>query len=154
MSKLIPLAREGVNLAQNKPVKAENSYEDGTYFSKSYITDGVNLPMEETTHVGWSVDPYSVIKRDDPVDVTVDLQDVYRLNSIIVKPGVYNDGGLMPTDFELQISEDGKEWKTVSSYAGVTPSPDDVVATFDDTAARYVRVHITKHNENPDPTGG
>ena len=153
-NKLIPIARDGVNLALNKKVIAENSYEDGTYFSKNFITDGVNLPLAETTHAGWSVDPYSLIKRTDPVNVTVDLLDAYKLNSVVIKPCVYNDGGLMPSDFEIQLSSDGKTYKTVSSLSDVIGSDGDRVFAFSETAARYVRVHITKHNATPDQTGG
>lgn len=154
-NKLRPYAQDGVNLAQNKKVTAKNSYEDGTYFSASYITDGVNLPMSETTHAGWSVDPYSRIGRNDPVDVTVDLEDVYSLNTVKIMPCVYNDGGLMPSDFEVLISEDGKDWKKVASVKDNKPGGADLTFTLDNFNGRYVRVHITKHNETPDVgTGG
>ena len=118
------------------------------------MTDGYNVPLEENTHAGWSVDPYSRIKRTDPVDVTVDLEEPYVINTVVIKPCVYNNGGLFPCDYELQISEDGKSWTTVQTVKDAAGADGDRTTTVDRIVGRYVRVHITKHSETPDATGG
>lgn len=152
--KLKPYAEEGVNLAKGRKVTAANSYEEGTYWAKAYLTDGINVPLDQNTHVGWSVDPYSGIGRNDPAEVTVDLEDPYLLNTIILKPCIYNGGASMPADFKLLVSADGKSWTEVASVTDLKLSEAiDQKYTFEPVEGRYVKVKITKQSEMVDNTG-
>lgn len=149
-------AAEGVNIALGKRVTGANSYEEGTYFSLAYLTDGINVDLNVNTHQGWSVDPYSAIKRNKPVDLVLDLECDYVINTVVLRPCIYNGGGSTPSDFEIQISSDQKEWKTVKTVEGLKlETPADQYYSIEPTEGRYVRIHITKHSETTDVgTGG
>ncbi len=149
-------AREGVNLALHKNVEAPNSYEDGTYFSRTYLTDGVHVPLAENTHAGWSVDPYSAIGRTDPVDLTVDLEDEYLLSTVVLRPAIYNGGASFPSDYEIQVSTDGQTWTAAAQGKDIKlDAAIDQSYTLAQVPARYVRIHITRHSEVTDVgTGG
>ena len=47
------------------------------------------------------------------------------------------------SEYELQVSLDGKEWKTVANPKN---SPEKETVTFPETPARYVRMHGIKRN--------
>ena len=83
-----------MNLALNKVVSSRNTYEDGTYFSLSFPTDGVHEDISVNSHQGWSVDPYSRLDRDAVVDPTLDADAVYRITSVKLRPCLYNRGQL------------------------------------------------------------
>lgn len=149
-------AAEGVNIAAGKRVTGANTYEDGTYFSLAYLTDGVNADMTVTTHQGWSVDPYSAIKRNTAVDLVLDLERDYVIRTVVLRPCVYNAGGSTPSDFEIQVSSDKQTWTTVQKVADLKlEAALDQYYTIDPTEGRYVRIHITRHSETTDVgTGG
>lgn len=155
MAALRPCALEGVNLALNRPVSATSSYNEGTYFHASYLTDGVHTGLNENTHAGWSVDPYDVLGKEDPVDVTVDLGETYLIETVVLKPTIYNDGSSFPQRLILQVSEDGKTWTDVGKLDNFRLiAPLDQVVTVTPTEGRYVRVHIILHSDVIDTTGG
>ena len=144
---LRPFANGTVNLALNKVVSSRNTYEDGTYFSLSFLTDGVHEDISVNSHQGWSVDPYSRLDRDAVVDLTLDLDAVYRITSVKLRPCLYNQGNSMPEDFEIQLSRDGKEFVTVKTVEGLMLEEAlDQPYTVDAVEARYIRIHITKHS--------
>lgn len=144
---LRPFANGTVNLALNKVVSSRNTYEDGTYFSLSFLTDGVHEDISVNSHQGWSVDPYSRLDRDAVVDLTLDLDAVYRITSVKLRPCLYNQGNSMPEDFEIQLSRDGKEFVTVKTVEGLMLEEAlDQTYTVDAVEARYIRIHITKHS--------
>ncbi|MBO7407344.1 MAG: discoidin domain-containing protein, partial [Clostridia bacterium] len=152
--KLIPYAQDGVNLALGRKVTAANSYEDGTYWAKAFLTDGVNVPLDQSTNAGWSVDPFSGIGRNDPVEIKVDLEDVYLLETIILKPCIYNGGASMPSNYKLLVSADGKNWTEVAAVTDLKLSEAiDQKYTFDPVEGRYVKVAISRHSEVADNTG-
>lgn len=153
---LAPIAAEGVNIALGKKVTAGSSYEDGTYFSTAYLTDGIHTDLNTNPHQGWSVDPYAALGVDTPVWITVDLGDEYRVSSVMLRPTIYNDGGTMPSDFEIRVSKDNKEWVTVRKEAGLKlEEATDQVYTFNATEGRYVQIYITRHSSTVDVgTGG
>lgn len=153
---LAPIAADGVNLALNKNVTSNSSYEDGTYFSTAYLTDGEYADMSVTTHQGWSVDPFAALSVDSPVWITVDLKDVYAVTSLMLRPTLYNDGEMTPSDFEIRVSMDNSEWVTVRREAGlVLTEMTDLIYTFAPTEGRYVQLYITRHSAGVDTgTGG
>lgn len=152
---LRPLAIEGENLAAGSKVTGTNSYEDGTYFSLSYLTDGMNVGLDQSNHAGWSVDPYSGISRDTAVDLTLDLKKLCEVNALVLQPCIYNRGENTPTDFDIQVSTDGKTFTTVKTVEGLLLTEAiDQYYLFDTVEARYIRIHITKHSPNSDTGTG
>lgn len=153
---LAPVAASGLNFALHKPVKASNSYEEGTYFSASFLTDGVHTDLTVNPHQGWSVDPYSALGMEDPVTLTLDLGAVYDVHTVMLRPCIYNGGGMTPSDFEIRLSVDNKEFTTVRKVAGLLlDQPDDQVYSFTATEGRYVQIYITRHGPTVDAgTGG
>lgn len=153
---LAPVAGEGVNLAVGKKVTASSTYEDGTYFSTAYLTDGVYVDLTINPHQGWSTDPYGALGVDTPVWITVDLGDVYLVNSLMLRPTLYNNGEMSPSDFEIRVSKDNKEWTTVRKEAGLEMTEaKDQVYNFTATEGRYVQIYITRHSSTVDVgTGG
>ena len=142
------------NLALDADVEADNSFENNQYFSTVYLTDGVHVPLDEDLHAGWSIDPFSVIPRDEPVNVTVDLGRSYMLDTVVIRPCLYNNGEKMPSCFEVQISDDYKTWTAVAKVEDlVLEAADDQIYTFEPVRARFVRIAITKHSDKVDPTG-
>lgn len=148
---LRPTAIEGENLAAGGKVSGSNSYEDGTYFSLSYLTDGQNVGLDQSNHAGWSVDPYSNISRNTPIDLTLDLKKLCEVNALVLQPCIYNRGENTPTDFEIQVSTDGKTFTTVKTVEGLLlKEAIDQYYLFDIVEARYIRIHITKHSPTID----
>lgn len=156
MTALRPLAAEGVNLALRMPVTADSSYEEGTYWASAFLTDGQNLPLDESPNAGWSVNPYDELASDAPVNLTVDLKSEYTVTSVILKPCIYCDGNTTPRSFDIMLSVDGQDWTTVwQVFDFTTPSAADLVYPVDSINARYVRVRILEHSDVTDQgTGG
>lgn len=112
-----------VNLALHKPVEA-SSVNGGSV--ASYITDG------EITGGRWES-----VHKVDPVDVTVDLQGQYAINKLVVTwEAAY------ATNYDIQVSTDGAEWNTVKNIT--TDKAGSNTIAFDETSARYVRLHLNK----------
>ena len=142
------------NLALECEVTASNSFENNAYFSAAFITDGIHLPFEIEPHQGWSVDPFSVIPRDKAVDIEVDLLIVYMLDTVVIKPCLYNNGEKMPSSFTVDVSEDGSSYVTVKEVTGLTlEAADDQILTFEPVRGRFVRISITEHSDKVDNTG-
>ncbi|MBO4327558.1 MAG: discoidin domain-containing protein [Clostridia bacterium] len=142
------------NLALETDVEADNSFENNQWFSAAFLTDGVHVPLDEDPHAGWSIDPFSVIPRDEPVNITIDLWRTYILDTIVIRPCLYNNGEKMPSTYEVQISEDGSTWTTVAQVEGlVLTEAEDQIYTFDPAPGRYVRIAITEHSDKVDGTG-
>lgn len=142
------------NLALECEVTATNSFENNQYFSTVYLTDGVHVPLEVDQHAGWSIDPFSNIPRDEPVDIEVDLLMVYLLDTVVIKPCLYNNGEKMPSSFTIDISEDGSNYTTVKEVTGLAlTAADDQIYTFEPVRGRYVRIAITEHSDKIDNTG-
>lgn len=155
MSALKMYASEGANLAQDKPVNATSSYEEGNYFLAKFLTDGVQLPFDQCLNVGWSVSPFDVLARDAAVDITVDLEDEFLIDAIVLRPALYNNGGTFPSDYTVEVSADGERWIRIGEGKDVKMSePLDQSYTADSVKARYVRVCITRHSDTTDATGG
>lgn len=156
MQNLKPSAMDGVNLALNRPVNATSSYSEPTYFNASFLTDGVHTTLEENTHAGWSVNPYDNLAQDTPVDITVDLGEKYLIQTVVLKPTIYNKAKSFPRSLTLQVSADGKDWVDVASLTDVILfAPVDQLLQITPTEGRYVRVHITCHSDVVDGgTGG
>ena len=128
------------NLALNAPV---STYLDNCYSeygnAVANLTDGNRGTQFCTTLLA----EYT----DDTYDwIMVDLGEAQTVSRVTLVP-VY-DGNLgryymFPTDYEVQISADASEWKTVAEVSGYTCDTDEVVHIFDAQTARYVRIYVT-----------
>ena len=100
-------------------------------------------------NAGWSSEP-----RETPGStwVSVDLEDMHRINEVHLYPrdDAGHEGEGFPTDLSVEVSRDGKQWKTVASRAGIPSSKEALVITFDPVKARHVRVVGTKLWQNPE----
>ena len=138
----------GNNIALHKPVTDTNGSNDGTYWHTSFLTDGENHGLDGGNNVGWSsTDPVAV---DQEIDLTVDLQGTFLLDSISLLPTVFDSGKFFPVAYTLQVSRDGKTWTDVASdRKDEVPAVEPQTYFMDaETVASYVRVHITENRSN------
>ena len=155
MSALRMNAADGVNLALGMPVTATSSYEEGTYFLTEFLTDGVQVPFDQSLNVGWSVSPFDVLGQKDTVSVTVDLGMSYLIDAVVLRPTLYNNGSTFPRDYTVEVSTDKAGWTKVGEGKDVTMTvPVDQSHEVESVEARYVRIHITLHSDVTDATGG
>ena len=111
--------------------------------------------MDESTHVGWSVNPFDVLGETQTVDIIVDLEEDYLIDAIILRPTIYNNGNSFPRDYTVEVSTDKKTWVKIGEGKDmVLTEALDQNYTADSVEARYVRVHITRHSGLVDATGG
>lgn len=112
------------NVALGKPVAV--SGEEGKSTLGSYITDG-----DEKTR--WSSE------FNDEQWCYVDLKEIYPINTVTI-----NWQNSYAEEYEIQVSVDGEEWKTVAvvsnSQSGVKTT------TFDAVYARYVKMQGLKRH--------
>ena len=155
MAALRMKAAEGVNLAQGASVSATSSYEEGTYFMKKFLTDGVQVPMDENQHQGWSVDPFDVLGENETVDVILDLELEYAIDAVILRPAIYCGGTSFPRDYTVEVSTDKESWVKIGEGKNVTMTEVmDQAYDADSVPGRYVRIRITRHSALVDATGG
>jgi hypothetical protein len=155
MAALRMKAAEGVNLAQGASVSATSSYEEGTYFMKKFLTDGVQVPMDENQHQGWSVDPFDVLGENETVDVIVDLELEYDIDAVILRPTIYCGGTSFPRDYTVEVSTDKETWVKIGEGKNVAMTEAlDQSYSADSVPGRYVRIRITRHSALVDATGG
>ena len=120
------------NLALHAPVKGSSSVgmEDHYLYN---LTDGI-VNSANAARV--------VAQKDEDQYLTVDLGAVQTVNRIDLYPAGVGPacGVLNPKEFDLQVSEDGRTWKTVASNTEALPRDTVPVFRFDAVSARYVRV--------------
>jgi HEAT repeat protein len=122
-----------VNLAQGKPVKTSVAHE------------GNNVP--ERAVDGNTDRDAAWFGQRWPCWLEVDLQKPEKIEA--VQAFFYHDGARY-YQYTLSVSTDGKEYKQVADAGkNTTPAtPEGVVHKFEPVEARYVRIHILKHNAN------
>ncbi|MBP5631926.1 MAG: discoidin domain-containing protein, partial [Clostridia bacterium] len=79
--------------------------------------------------------------------IRVDLGTPKEVNRVALFPVFYSNLGryyMFPKDYEIQLSADGVEWKTVAKVTDYTCETDKVVHDFDTETARYVRLYVTR----------
>ena len=148
ISKMIAIPL-GDNIALGKPVTATSDYvaPEGI-FKASYLTDGKNpfnlVPYQ--THNGWSINVYDDIKRDTPVDIIIDLEQLETIASIMLQPANY-DAKFYPTSYQIMTSPDGNNYQIVAVVENIEGvKPGDVLRyKVDNVLARYIKIHITLH---------
>lgn len=121
---------ESSNIALHKPVEVsdvEGGYkEDGTLvypqFDPANATDG-----SESTRIS--------LNRDDDAWVSVDLEQSYLLDQVIIR---FNE---LPNAFAILVSEDNENWTQVGEYRNLNGGSKQVITVAFDTLvkARYVK---------------
>jgi len=99
-------------------------------------------------NAGWSSEPRAT---PGSTWVSVDLADTLAINEVRLYPrdDAGHEGEGFPIDLSVEISRDGKQWKTVTTRAGIPQSKEPLVLNFDSVKARHVRVVGTKLRQNP-----
>jgi len=124
------LFRQEVNVALNKPVTASVPQEGDNAVAN--INDGT---LEKAWYgANW------------PAQAQIDLGSVQSLHAAHVT--FYHDGRTYT--FKLELSEDGKTWKTIASNEQ-DPKPateEGIRVEFPDTPARYARLTVLKNSVN------
>ncbi len=135
------------NLAFEKTViysESEERFADSYRWSASYLTDG-RFDIGEFENYGYT--SYQKSSRESEIWVGVDLGRETVFNDVKLFPRSYGDNGGsgFPSDFEIQISEDGKEWESVKSFENyILLGSKPVSFMFDTVSARYVRIFASK----------
>lgn len=119
-----------INLALHKPVTATSQEDNGT--RAELATDG-----DMGTRWGSAWNGLSDEDKNNQ-ELTVDLLEAYNINKVIM-----HWQAARASEYELQVSLDGKEWKTVATPKN---SPETETVTFEETPSRYVRMHGVKRN--------
>lgn len=137
------------NLALGKTVAVSSDVEKYGW-NKEKLTDGELYHTSSSgENQGWSSTHY--VQNDHTEWAMIDLGGLYKFNRADIMPtGCKTAHPLcegFPKDFEIQVSVDGTNWKTVLSKNDY-PIPTAVMQTFDfDVSyARYVRVYATSLN--------
>jgi hypothetical protein len=139
-----PVVTEGENIAIGKtPFASGSAYESNIdKWGLAYINDGSKMGMEsdkkETN--GWMSNAVTNIK--DPTFVGINLGNVYKINRVDVYPR--KSGEYFPVDFDVQISLDGRNWKTVAERRNESETPKGRMIEFAPVEARYVRILSVK----------
>ncbi|MBS6474392.1 MAG: discoidin domain-containing protein [Clostridiales bacterium] len=134
------LPQAGENLALNANISGSGSVgADGFYLS--YVQDGNRFST--TAYQGWDSTPAA--EDDQTAWLLADLGGIAEINRVDLYPAgqSYRFGMLFPTDFTIDVSQDGENWKSVVTQTNFA-KPETVPSfTFEKVSARYVRLNIT-----------
>ncbi|MGN1445288.1 MAG: discoidin domain-containing protein, partial [Eubacteriales bacterium] len=159
---------ESVNLALHVAAECANSYTPPEgFYDLAFLTDGEWQGIEGgNIRLGWHTNPFEPLAEEDTVDIVVPLGTLCTVEQVVLKPMKWSFGQTFPQDFEIQVSLDGTQWKTVASETGADARvPDqgnqaaDSLAVqartydFDPVQAQYIRLHITRQGRVQDATG-
>ena len=161
-----------VALGKRVTITPGASLEGNPEYGAAMLTDGLYGydALHPTKLRGWlkpdgnSVPESFIISEDNPVDIVIDLGDLYDIDTVRIF-AITNFNYVFPTYFEIQVSatEDGDDWVTVHVGEDVVcgkrlgsgdsretydayPESDRLynVALDEVKTARRVRVHITE----------
>lgn len=141
-----------VNLALKKPVST-NSEIAG--WPAANLTDGIRTYTGGNN--GYSSDGFGSPTLSTPVLLTVDLGSEQAFSRVVLHPRDDTGTGIegassasFPSDYEIQVSTDGKTYTTVYSAVGQkNPDGAPLKIDFDSVMARYVRLRTTKVGPMP-----
>lgn len=99
-------------------------------------------------NAGWSSEPRAT---PGTTWVSVDLENVHAISEVVLYPrdDAGHEGEGLPVALSVNVSLDGKEWKTVASRADIAQGRDPLVLKFSPVKARHVRVVGTTLRQNP-----
>ncbi len=134
-----------ISACTNERAGAENSYEMPVeMWAKKFLVDGAY------GNGGWSCQPYDrEMDHTKPVTVTLQLASASEVSGVSLFPH-----GQFPADYEVQVSADGQNFKTVASDKDVPFNNTEVKTyTFSADKVTHVRLHITERNPATGPDG-
>ncbi len=139
----------GKNIALNKPVVDYSSNYEHPEWNNSinFVTDG-------KYNTNWASDVLSTNTEDSVEYITIDLQRVFNIDSVILHP-MYDSSSkgytrtAFPVDFRIEVSIDGSKFKTVASHKEGISAAEPLNITFQPTEGRYLRVYCTKLKRHP-----
>ncbi len=129
---------EDRNIAKGKSV-ATDSVNPGGGFYTYCVADGLRDGSDSTAR------GYKSKKESGYLEI--DLGRVTKVNRVDIYPvgSKYTLGETFPTDFDIEISEDGKNYKAVVSKTGYEDAKKKIPSfKFDEADARYVRLTVRK----------
>ncbi len=137
---------EGENIALLKR-NITSSYVFTNDWATVYVNDG--LVNAEGSARGWS----SAFGKNSTPDAEewagVEFGDLFDVHKLVIRPC-----GAFPEDYQVQVSNDGWSWTTISEETGANPTG-DIVLTFDTPVrTRAVRILGTKLRAGSGATDG
>lgn len=129
----------GKNISTGKQVTVSSA--DSVNGDAARITDGADTASSGYFKAG-----------SYPYDFTIDLEDVYRINEVVLSTRLYN-GSESAYKYTVDASTDGKAWTTLVDQSENTSLVGFYMTSLEDeTYYRYVRVNIlgltNVHNGN------
>lgn len=140
------------NLALNRPVSASEGVRAPGLWGEEYLTDGYKA-LDNSGRIGYTTNDYHTPDLEQPIDLTIDLGSVQTLNQVVLSPRLSarsweGKTANFPRDYEVQLSTDGREYRTVRQVTGqADPELNPVSIEFERTQAQFVRIHVTKLGE-------
>ena len=142
-----------VNILRGAKADSNSSHTDGPW-NLININDGDRYNLVTTTYdygqfAGYHTSPSTAAGTD--VYISFDLGGAKYVDQLVIVPGTekysknYQNASIFyfPTDFEVQVSDDGNEWKTVASESDYALTEyKDVVIDFERTEASYIRFYM------------
>ena len=147
------------NLALHQKVTASDGFYTNKLppknkYGRIRLVDGqrrVTQPPHQWSsgNFGWSSEPRKTMESNW---VQVDLSKLCDVSEVCLYPrdDKENEGEGFPIDIEVQLSKDGKEWKTVANKKGMPRSKEAQTVKFNKTKAHYVRIVGTKLRQQKD----
>lgn len=140
------------DLALGKKATASSTRED-TNWGIAHLTDGQPYSVDKS--YGWSSD--GDLTSNHAEWVSVDLGSKQKVGAVTLWPRDYDAkpsdlADDFPIDFTIEVSTDGRTWTAVADEKNY-PKPTNGAAqtfTFDQQAARYVRVNATNLRSDSD----
>ncbi len=129
---------EDRNIAKGKSV-ATDCVNPGSGFYAYCVTDGLRD--------GGDVTAKGYKSKNDSGYIETDLGRVVKINRIDLYPtgSKYTRGETFPSEFDIEVSNDGENYKTVVSKTGYEDAKKRIPSfSFDETEARYVRLTVRK----------
>ena len=146
------MANKKVNLALNQSVSASESVQSPGMWGTEYLTDGYKA-KDDAGRIGYTTDAYHSQVLENPIDITLNLGQQQQVNQVVLYPRLSvgsweGKTANFPTDYEIQVSNDGTNFQTVVSVQNQPdPMRQPVTWQFDSTTAQYIRIHVTKLGE-------
>ncbi len=142
-----------VNILRGAKADSNSSHTDGPW-NLININDGDRYNLVTTTYdygqfAGYHTSTSTAAGTD--VYISFDLGGEKYVDQLVVVPATekysrnYQNASIFyfPTDFEVQVSDDGNDWTTVASKSGyVLDEYKDVVIDFDRTETSYIRFYM------------
>ena len=141
------------NVALNKEVIASDSHESaGDGWGAYFLTDGVSFASGAST--GWHTplgDYYRPASEEEPFYLTINLGRTYSVSRVNIAPvTTYNNNvSVIPRDFDIEYSLDGKEWLVAAEIRDAScPAISRAMLEidFNPVDAVVIRLKITKHS--------